>query len=256
MVKEIRYTSINRILDELLRHPMMADLTLEQAVSYALSFIGINGLPSLYQDKVEEVEIKDFRGLLPCDLISINQVKDTQTGICLRSMTDNFPAAMSTRKEPCIDPTNNVKIAGETKDWYIPELRHYGEEPSFKTQGRVIFTSFPAGIVEVSYKSIPVDDDGFPLLIDNEVYLLALKAYIKQEVFTIKFDMGNLSASVLQNAQREYCWAAGRLGSEFTIPSVSEMESLSRMWNAMIPRMRGFDDGFRHVGNREYLRKH
>lgn len=256
MVKEIRYTSINRILDELLRHPMMADLTLEQAVSYTLSFIGINGLPSLYQDKVEEVEIKDFRGLLPCDLISINQVKDTQTGICLRSMTDNFPAAMSTRKEPCIDPMNNIKIAGETKDWYIPELRHYGEEPSFKTQGRVIFTSFPAGIVEVSYKSIPVDDDGFPLLIDNEVYLSALKAYIKQEVFTIKFDMGNLSASVLQNAQREYCWAAGKLNSEFMIPSVSEMQSLANMFNTMIPRVREFDTGFNHVGDREYLKKH
>lgn len=257
MVKEIRYTSINRVLDELMRHPMLNDLTLEQVVSYTLSFIGINGLPQLYQDKIDEVEIKDFRGLLPCDLISINQVKDVQSGICLRSMTDNFPTALEPdRPKPCHDPMNNVRVPRETKDWYIPELRRFGEEPSFKTQGRVIFTSFPAGTVEVSYKAIPVDDDGFPLLIDNEVYLSALKAYIKQEVFTIKFDMGNLQAGVLQNAQTEYCWAAARLNSEMQVPSQSEMESLARAFNTMIPRMREFDYGFKHLGDREYLRKH
>ena len=257
MVKEIKYTSIKRVLDELLRHPMLQDLTLEQAVSYTLTFIAINGLPSLYEDKIEDVKIKDFRGLLPCDLISINQVKDVRTGICLRSMTDNFPAALEPhRPKPCVDPMNNVRFPDSTKDVYIPEIRRFGEEPSFKTQGRVIFTSFPMGIVEVSYKSIPVDDDGFPLLIDNEVYLSALKAYIKQEMFTIKFDMGNLAANVLHNAQTEYCWAASRLNSEYMIPSQSEMESLARAFNTMIPRMREFDNGFKSLGNREYLRRH
>lgn len=257
MVKEIRYTSINRVLDELMRHPMLQDLTLEQAVSYVITFIGINGLPQLYQDKIELVEIQDFRGVLPCDLISINQVKDTQTGICLRSMTDNFPKALSPKpKEKCIDPMNNMKPVNDPRDWYIPEARRFGEEPSFKTQGRIIFTSFPAGMIEVSYKSIPVDDDGFPMLIDNEVYLSALKAYIKQEIFTIKFDMGILQAGILQNAQQEYCWAAARLNSELQIPSQSEMESIARAFNTMIPNMRSFDRGFVDLGNREYLRKH
>lgn len=262
MVKEIRYTSINRILDELMRHPMMADLTIEQVVSYTISFIGLNGLPRFYEDKIEEVEIEDFRGMLPCDLISINQVKDTKTGICLRSMTDNFPRGMENKRHrDCVDPMNNVKIKGETKDWYIPEAHHYREEPSFKTQGRVIFTSFPHGVVEVSYKSIPVDDNGFPLLIDNAVYLEALKAYIKQEILTIKYDTGEFgynknSSAVLHNAQQEYCFRAAQLNSEFMIPSQSEMESIARAFNTMILKTREFDNGYRNLGDREYLRKH
>ena len=32
MVKEIKYTSIRRVLDNLLDHPMLTNLTLEQAV--------------------------------------------------------------------------------------------------------------------------------------------------------------------------------------------------------------------------------
>lgn len=259
MIKEIRYTSINRVLDELMRHPMLQDLTLEQVVSYTISFIGLNGLPQLYQDKIENVEIKDFRGLLPCDLISIIQVKDTKTDVCLRSMTDNFSKGLQGRPSQgeCKDPMNNMRGDNPySDDWYIPEAHRFMEEPAFKTQGRVIFTTFPQGKVTVAYKAIPVDENGFPLLIDNAVYLEALKAYIKQEMFTIKFDMGNLAAGVLQNAKQEYCWKAGQLNSELTIPSISEMESIARAFNTMIPRMREFNNGFRNLGNREYLRKH
>ena len=61
MVKEYQYTNIRRVLDELHRHPLLSDLTLEQVVSYIVSFIGIFGMPKLYQDKEEVLHIEDFR---------------------------------------------------------------------------------------------------------------------------------------------------------------------------------------------------
>jgi len=33
-----------------------------------------------------------------------------------------------------------------------------------------------------------VDENGFPLILDNPVYLRALESFIKKEVFTILFD--------------------------------------------------------------------
>ena len=257
MVKEIQYTSIKRVLDNIHDHPMMADVTLEQAVRYVLRFISLNGFPRLYEDKVDSVMIHEFRGELPCDLISIVQVRDVKTGKCLRSMTRTFPKGMS---EPPLYPeekdlNNNMKEQVREKDWYIPPKRAFLEEPSFKCQGRILFTSFPEGMVEIAYKSIPVDEEGFPLLIDNENYLAALEAYIKKQVFTIKFDQGKIPAPVLQNAQTEYAWLAGQLNSEFTIPSVSEMESISRFYQSLIKSTRYFDNGFRDLGNREYLRR-
>lgn len=128
-------------------------------------------------------------------------------------------------------------------------------EESFKTQGRVIYTSFPQGRIRIAYKAIPVDDDGYPLLIDNETYLAALEAFIKKTVFTIKFDLGKISAGVLQNAQQDYAWYAGMLDAEVHIPSVSEMESISRQWNTLIPQVRHFDKSFKDLGNREYIRR-
>ena len=257
MVKEVQYTSIKRVLDNLLDHPMLRDLTLEQVVRYTIRFISINGFPKLYEDKVTSVEIKEFRGELPCDLVSIVQVRDFRTGICLRSMTSTIPMGMEDipNKPEEKDLQNNVREERLKNGMYIPSRRMYLEEPSFKCQGRIIYTSFPDGMIEVAYKSIPVDEEGFPLLIDNENYLAALEAYIKKQVFTVKFDQGKISAAVLQNAQTDYAWLAGQLNSEFTIPSLSEMESLTRMYTTLIKSPHHFDNGFRNLGDREYLHK-
>lgn len=233
MIKEYTYISIKEVLSRILRHPLLQDLTLEQAVQYTLDFIGIFGLPKLYQDKEEVIHIEEFRGVLPCDLISINQVKECKSGVCMRSMTDNFM--------PREHYDKNV-------GYKVPQ------ELTFKTQGQIVYTSFKTGDILISYKSIPVDKDGFPLLINNPVFLKALEAYIKREAFTILFDMGKIAPAVLQNIQQSYAWLAGQLQSEFTIPSQSEMESISRMWNTLIQRTSEFNNGFSSLGNKEYIK--
>lgn len=233
MVKEYNYINIREALSRVLRHPLLQDVTLEQAVQYIIDFIGIFGMPKLYQDKEEVIHIENFRAILPCDLISINQIKECKTGVCLRSMTDNF-----------MPREHYDRSAG----YKIPQ------ELAFKTQGQVLYVSFKTGDVSVSYKAIPVDKDGFPLLIDNPVFLKALEAYIKREAFTILFDMGKIAPAVLQNTQQSYAWLAGQLQSEFTIPSQSEMESISRMWNTLIQRTNEFNTGFKSLGDREYLK--
>lgn len=264
MIKEIQYTSIKRVLDNLMDHPLLRDVTVEQAVRYVIRFIGLHGYPKLYEDKIVKIPIHEFRGVLPCDLISIIQVRDMETGTCMRSMTDTFPKGLMERHphkpKERKDLLNNVMpkhFKGDKIDKaYIPPAKRFVEEPAFKTQGRVIFTNYPEGCVEISYKSIPCDEDGFPLLIDNENYLAALEAFIKMQVFTVKFDTGKINGNVLQNAQQEYAFRAAELAEEFQQPSYSEMESLSRLMNTLIVPMRHFDHGFKDLGNREYLRKH
>lgn len=233
MIKEYNYINIREALSRVLRHPLLQDVTLEQAVQYTINFISIFGMPKLYQDKEEVLHIENFRAKLPCDLISINQIKECKTSVCLRSMTDNF-----------MPREHYDRSAG----YKIPQ------ELSFKTQGQVLYVSFKTGDVSVSYKAIPVDKDGFPLLINNPVFLKALEAYIKKEAFTILFDMGKIAPAVLQNTQQQYAWLAGQLQSEFTIPSQSEMESISRMWNTLIQRTNEFNTGFKSLGDREYLK--
>lgn len=233
MNKEYQYISIKEILSRLLRHPLLQDISLEQVVQYTLDFIGIFGMPKLYQDKEEVLHIENFRTLLPCDLISINQIKDSKTNMCIRSMTDNFMP-----REDYNRSTGSKKTV----------------EMTYKTQGQVLYVSFKTGDITVSYKSIPTDKDGYPLLIDNSVFMKALELYIKKEAFTILFDTNKISPAVLQNTEQQYAWLAGQLQSEFTIPSISEMESLKNSWCTLIQRVSDFDRGFRDTGSKEYLK--
>lgn len=256
MVTNIQYTNIRRVLDDITDHPLLRDVTLEQVIRHTIRFISLHGYPQLYQDKISIVDIKDFRGLLPCDLISIVQVWDNEANVCLRAMTDTFTPGLRPKSDMRKQPKDLLDNVKPPVDTYIPPIPKYKEEPTFKTQGRIIFTSFPEGRVEIVYKAIPVDEDGFPLLIDNETYLNALESYIKVKVFTVKFDTGKIQAGVLSNAQTEYAWASHLLQSEMTTPSMAEIESMTRYLNTLIKPVKQFDNGFKDLGNREYLRRH
>lgn len=230
MVKEYNFISVKEILSRIMRHPLLTDLTLEAAIQYTIDFIGIMGLPKLYIDKIEYVEIENFRGSLPCDLISINQIRLPESNIYLRSMASNF-------------------------NWGIYN-ENLQSDYSYKTQGQIIYTSFKDGYIEISYKAIATDENGFPMLPDNAIFLKALELYIKKEWFTILFDMGKITPAVLQNTQQEYAFKAGQLNNEFIIPSVSEMETITNMLNQIIPNTREFESGFRSLGIREHINVH
>lgn len=226
MVTEFNYIKLHEILSRVMRHPLLTDLTLEAAIQYTIDFIAAMGLPNVYINKIASVEIDNYRGVLPCDLVSIEQVRCGNN--YLRSMTDTF---------------NGTGI-------------NEREEVTFKTQGNVIFTSFKTGELEISYKAIAVDEDGLPMLPDNAIFLKTLELYIKKEWFTILFDMGRITPAVLQNTQQEYAFKAGQCNNEFIIPSISEMESFTRMWNTLIPRTTEFNRGFKHMADREYIKQH
>ena len=226
MVKEFDYIEIEEVLSRVLRHPLLQDTDLETGVQYALDFIAAVGLPKVYKDKLCCVPIHEFRGLLPCDCVQINQIK--WGPVMLRSMTDNFNT-----------------ISGKINSF-----------PSFKTQGRCLYTSFPEGKVDISYKAIPVDGRGFPLLPDNPVFLKALESYIKLEKFTMLFDLGKISRDVYQNAQQNYYVRVAECNNEFIIPSVSEMQSITGMLHQLVPHQNEFYKGFKPMGDKELYRVH
>lgn len=224
MITNNNYISIKEVLSRILRHPLLQDVSLEQAIQYTIDFMYIFGFPSMYNDKEVTLKIEDYRTLLPCDLISIIQIKDNNTNSCLRYMTNSF------------DDKN--------------------EDLTYKTQGNILYTSFKNGEVTLSYKSIAVDENGYPLLIDNPLFLKTLELYIKKEIFTILFDMNKINSNVLQNTQQQYAWSAGQLQSEFIMPSLNEMESIKNSFCNLIQRVHSFESGFKYHGNKSIFKKH
>lgn len=221
-----RYISIRQVIDDVLVHPLLQDLSLERAVNYAVDFMRIVGCPKIFHEKVEKIQIEDYRGPLPCDYINVIQVKDKE-GYCFRYSTDSF---------------HHSYIEQEPYDL------------TYKIQGMMIYTSIRKGEIEMAYRAIMVDDEGYPLIPDDSSFTNALQLYIKKKHFTILFDLGKISHQVLANTQQEYCWAVGQAQSSLTIPSVDQMQSIVNLWTTLVPRMNSHREGFRTEGSQEKIR--
>ena len=108
----------------------------------------------------------------------------------------------------------------------------------------------------MSYKAIPVDSDGFPLVPDNSNFIRALAAYIKKEYFTILFDMSRISQQVLYQAQQDYAFAVGACETDMLKLDLSKAESFSNSFRQLVVRTNEFQSGFSTLGNREVLITH
>ena len=227
-----QYTNIRLILDRLLEHPLLQNITIETAVAYTVDFMRIVGVPDMFMEKTDILEVKKYRAILPCDYYQMIQVRSTKDGnFAFRYSTDTFH--MSNCKN-----SNSREFSDLT----------------YKIQGNFIYTSIEEGKIEISYEAIATDSEGYPLLPDNSSFTRALELYIKKRHFTILFDIGKIDSKVLQNVQTEYAWAVGDCQSEFNRLSIDKAESFYNSWKTLILRDTEHRTGFKNNGAKEKLK--
>ena len=225
------YISVKQILDDLLDHPLLQDLSLERAINYAVHFIQIIGAPNEFEEKTALVDIKDWRGCMPCDYYDIIQVRTYGEGDnskVFRYSTDSFH--------------------------YSPNKDSDTKELTYKLQNNIIYTSLKEGTIEVAYHAIKVDNEGYPMIPENSSFIQALELYIKKKVFTILFDQGKINNAVLQNTQQEYAWYVGQAQRDLNMPTIDQMESISNMWTQLLQRANEHSKGMKLLGKRELIR--
>lgn len=226
-------TSIRRIAERAFRHPLMRDMDFETVVDYIGDFIEIVGCPRLMTEKAELLEISSHRATLPCDFVSIIQLREVP------------------------EPGKKSRYYTTATDSFHLSPREYDEkhhELTYKIQSGVIWTSTTDGEAELSYLGIDTDDEGLPLIPDNPVFLRAAESFLKQKWFGVLVELGQMQPAILQNAQQEYAWAVGALETESARISLDKMESMMNSWNSLIMHKREHASGFRTMGREESLR--
>lgn len=224
-----RYISIKEVLDNLLDNPLLQDLTLERVVNYTVDFIRKVGMPKVYIEKTANLEIKEYRALLPCDFHKMIQVRVFKEGYSqvFRSSTDSFHLS---------------KDKGDSHDL------------TYKLQGQAIYTSMKNGTIEIVYQAIPVDCDGYPMIADNSSFREALELYITKKRYKVLFDTGKIRGDVYSSTCQDYAFAVGQAQTSLIMPTIDEMESITNSWNTLIPRVREHSFGFINNGSKEELK--
>jgi len=233
----MEYRSINALMDRITNHPLLKDIPFDVVVMYASEFMEIVGIPNSFLDKTAIVDIHNYRGELPCDFIEMTQVR--------LAPKPGHPSELS--------PTFRYT----TDSFHMSPIKPKVSDLTYKIQGRCIFTSpLQDGPIEIAYKAVPVDEEGLLLIPDNATYLRALRAYIKKEWFTDKFDEAKIDPRIMQKADQDYAWAVGQAQTDMIRPTIDQMESLSNMWNTLIVRAQDHRKGFIHEGSAEHIKLH
>lgn len=212
-----KMTNIRAVADRVMRHPMMRDIDFETIVEHVVDFFGIVGCPALFEDKIVELKIKDYKAELPCDFVEIIQ---------LRAKRDEHAPW-----ETFTYATDSFHLSQDDK---LPEPWPLRRELTYKIQGGIIYTSIRDGSVQMSYRAIACDEEGYPLVPDNPVYMRAIVAYIKKQWFTILLDMGQINQAQYTQAVQDYAWAVGALETESNRLSLDKAQSLFNTWTMLI----------------------
>ena len=216
-----RFVSLKEIINRvhLLGGDITNDVTEDDVITYTIELIGIVGIPALFQHKIEKLEIKKYRALLPCDFVEEEGVKCCDQHF--NASTDMFDVRES---------KTNV--------------------PTYKIQGNYIVTSIEKGYIQLAYTAIKTDDDGYPMIVDDQSFIRALVSYIVYKKVYTNYINGRLSSeNIMERVERDYEFNIAQASQKLIQPTIDEFNNITRMMNSFIFRVNSRKEGFANIGD-------
>jgi hypothetical protein len=233
----INYKSIGTVLYTVLRNPLASELTKDEASEYALEFIKLLGAPVAYVDKVTDpIEIVTHKAELPCDILYLQGIRKVELdseyniteGTALRSATDIYHTS------PTDSPSENTYSI---------------------TKG-IIFISEPKGYIQISYKGIATDDEGYPMIPDNQKVQLGMEYYILSRYLEPIWLMGKITDKAFEYIQQKRYFYMPSAQTHLNMPSADKMETLMNTLNRLIISTSSHANGFKNLGEKEIIKKY
>jgi len=222
-----------------MNHPLAAELTYDLAAEYALEGIRLIGAPLSLVNKVSDppIKLQYNKALLPEDVVEIKQIRYMVD----KDDDDNYKIPMTLATDS-FHNRNNCKSVSNNESTYVVE------------EG-IIKTSFTDGYVEISYRGLPVDDDGFPLIPDNQKVALAIEYYILFRYFGPLYDVGKITKQAWDRIETAKCWYIPSANSDIKIQSYDHVEAIMNSINRIIINTNAHSNFFKMAGKKERLRR-
>lgn len=279
MINE-KYVSISHIIENVYRNAGYQQIDWSDAIENVSRFFSLIGINNINVTKNCEKDIKDHTCILPVDLIKINQIMDKNTGICLTYSQDNFILSREslTDIEPYIQPIDNecdftcmteeefnndttiraayltylgafqtsiTDAASNPTNKYGTILRKQEQLLTYTLQNNNLYTSFKTGTIIISYKAVLLDEQGFPLVPDDEHFKRALEMFLQERIDYKLWRQGRLPDKVYNQTKQDYLWAIASARTHMNTPSVDEMETLKNIFTRLNFNIYSHRQGFK-----------
>ena len=251
-----KYISIKNLMSRLLRNPLMNDLNDSDAASYIADALRLIEAPLAFEEKVEYIDIVDYRGELPCDIIYIQQTQKVKEVIDRVNPQSGYNHNYGYESMRYATDTFHVDIvADDSPDLQKNSSTSLDYDNTYKVQSNLIYTSFREGKVRMSYRGLMLDDEGFPMIPDNVKVEKAIENHIKYEYYTILWEMGKISDKVYNKVCQERDWYIGGANTSLQLQTLDQAESMKAMLTRTILKPLQSQSGFKNLGTQEYLNK-
>lgn len=265
-------TSIQEVMARVVRNTGVLDSryisSMEEWIPEAM---GIMNFKQATTKHWEDVYITFHRGKMPCDLHSIEAIEYDGRNLLTSNSTRmvgapmpafrNHQAARSSTEFVSVPQTYQVTHTDGTTGRVFDSTAQpqafctqssanchrlrpcHGEWYQVEVPG-YITTSFKCGWIRVHYKRIPVDEDGLPMIPDNENLKQALYWYTRAMMVGAGWEDPIPTYRNPEVLLAKFELAAGRAASEITYPTDAELELAVRNLNKMVKDERYFDRFF------------
>lgn len=232
-----KQVSMGEIMWRVMNNPIATELTFDQAAEYALEFIKLMNAPLTLSDNVKKIEIQDYKGYLPQNIVDIKGIKWLGEDGC------SLPHAM----RYATDIYHVQQEDNEPKDCY--------DEYTYIVQNCVIQTNRKKGFIDIAYKELPIDEDGFPLIPDNESFKQGLYYYILCKYLEILWTMGKITDKVFDYYQQQRYFYFGQAENSVKIRGIDHLESIMNSVNRIIVSTTLHDKFYQSMGQKERIKK-
>ena len=224
MAKAINYISFDELMYRIRRNPLMEDALKSDLALDTYDLLKKIGAPGAYKDDRAEVRIENYKGEVPTNLLYIKEVNYLNEDF----ETLGFPTEI---------PMQYV-IGNKKSHWHCSNARDLKirSKYGYSINPGHIHADFAKGKVVMYYKSVSLDDDGYPLIPDVPGVIDAIVLHTKIKHLEIKAELGLFSYQIVERMKAEYYFAMGQAETSLKMPSPDEYESISR---SMLRLVRG-----------------
>lgn len=178
------------------------------------------GAYSQFKPKVTTLEVTNGKVEVPCDFYKLIEITYSTDSNCI--------------KLPLSWKNESFRNDYFCDDCKIAVWRSYNDA-YFMINDSYIYTSFDEGELCVAYLAIPTDEDGYPMVPDEELVIDACAKYVIYQLDYREFRKGAITDKVFQHSEREWHWGVGAARGALNMLNTQQLESLRNVLQRLIP---------------------
>lgn len=235
-----KFISIDRVIERVFKSGLNPEfIDFNDIVEYVGEAIRLIGVPYAHIKKItngispmpDQITIADYRGTLPTDIVHLDSVREFTTKSPMLYTLSSFPTTY--------ESSNAIGTGGQMLSYYV--------------EGDYIFTNLETGEVELSYTAFQLDSNGYPMIPDEERYIVAVVAYCNQQIARRLFVADKLDERKFRMFEQEWLWYVKSAASKAHMPNLDRMESFKNEMVRLLKNSNHHASQFNGLNRPEFL---